>query len=182
MSRMSIVHDAAGVQCMSSSSDLVALLRFLAYGSVRLIRLENECRATRGKKSVFSTTRLSQNFQYIHSHVEHRWVPMLPMVFRGCFFFQWCPPLNKSRRLRAHAGHWWAQGGICGLAWGFLSHRRIVYSFASQPLALRISLCRQQKHRRVLIKASVGLAFGASRTMSDICSRSPWHPQLTEGF
>ena len=106
---------------------------------------------------------------------------MLPMFFRGCFFFQWCPPLNKSRRLRVHAEHWWAQGCICALAWGFVPLSNIVYSFGPQPRALRISSCRQQKHRRVLIKASVGLAFRASGTTSDICSRSPWHPSWQMG-
>ena len=94
-------------------------------------------------------------------------------VLQRLFFFQWCPPLNKSRRLRVHAEHWWAQGCICDLAWGFVPHSNIVYSFGPQPRALRISFCRQQKHRRVLIKASVGFAFRASGTMSDICSRSP---------
>ena len=96
-----------------------------------------------------------------------------PWSSEAVFVFQWCPPLNKSRRLRVHAEHWWAQGCICALAWGFVPLSNIVYSFGPQPRALRISSCRQQKHRRVLIKASVGLAFRASGTTSDICSRSP---------
>ena len=116
------------------------------------------------------------------SRVEKRGVQMLPMFFRGIFLFlRRCAPSNKSRRLGVHSGHWWAQGCICGLAWGFVSHNNILYSFAPQPLALRISLYKQQKHRRVFIKASVGLACGASGTMSNICSRSTWHPSLPRG-
>ena len=117
----------------------------------------------------------------MYSQVEQRGVLMLPRFLRSSFCLQWCPPLNNSRRLRVHAGHWWAQECICGLALGFVSHNNIVYSFAPQPLALRISLCRQQKHRRVFIKASVGLAFGASGTMSNSCSESQWHPSLRRG-
>ena len=97
-------------------------------------------RATRGKKVPLATPTLHQNVQDMYSRAEQRGFRMLPTFFRGCSFLQSCRPSNQSRRLGVHPGHWWAQGYIYGLAWGFVSHDNIVYSFAPQPLALRISL------------------------------------------
>ena len=37
------------------------------------------------------------------------------------------------------------------------------------------------EHRRVFIKAGVGLAFGAGGTMSNVCSKVTGHPSLPRG-
>ena len=146
------------------------------YGSVQLISLPFSTKLRVVSKVVSATPECPR---YVFScRTEGGWDAT--HVLQRQFFLQLCPPSNKSRPLGAHAGHWWAQGCICGLAWGFSSHNNSVYPFAAQPLALRISFCRQQKHRRVSIKASVGLAFAASGTMSD-SSKSPWHPSRQRG-
>jgi hypothetical protein len=138
-------------------------------------------KATCGIFGGFATPGLPQNVQRCVSLCRTEGGRDATHVLQRRFFCN-CPPSHKSRRLGARAGRWWAQACIYGIARGFLSHSNIARSFAHQPLALRISLYKQQKHRRLLIKASVRLAFGASCTLSKICSRSTWHPSLPRGY